>query len=36
MTNYIIPQIVRYQSIDGLLENSNSSRSLFDTENLCQ
>lgn len=32
MTNYIVPQIVRYQSIDGLLENSNSTRSLFDTE----
>ena len=32
MTNYIVPQIVRYQNIDGLLENSNSTRSLFDTE----
>lgn len=34
MTNYIEPQIVRYQSIDGLLKNSNSARSLFDTEKL--
>lgn len=32
MTNYIIPQIVKYQSIDDLLENNNRARSLFDTE----
>lgn len=34
MINYIVPQIVRYQTIDGLLENSNSTRSLFDTKKL--
>ena len=35
MTNYIIPKIIEYQSIDDLLENSNQDRSLFDTgENL--
>lgn len=32
MTNYIVPQIVKYQNIDSLLENSNSTRSLFETE----
>lgn len=31
MTNYIIPQILRYQNIDDLLENNNRARSLFDT-----
>lgn len=30
MTNYIIPQILRYQSIDDLSENNNRARSLFD------
>ena len=35
MTNYIIPQIQKYENIDDLLENKNSDRSLFDTgENL--
>ena len=35
MTNYIIPQIIKYQNIDDLLENNNQARSLFDTgENL--
>lgn len=35
MLNYIIPQIIEYQSIDDLLENNNQNRSLFDTgENL--
>ena len=35
MTNYIIPQIIKYQNIDGLLENNNQARSLFDSgENL--
>ena len=32
MKNYIIPRIQRYQNIDDLLENKNSNRSLFDTE----
>ena len=32
MTNYITPQILRYQNIDDLLENNNKARSLFDTE----
>lgn len=31
MTNYIIPQIIKYQNIDDLLENNNKARSLFDT-----
>ena len=31
MTNYIIPQIQKYENIDDLLENKNSDRSLFDT-----
>lgn len=31
MTNYIIPQILRYQNIDDLLKNNNRDRSLFDT-----
>lgn len=35
MTNYIIPQIIKYQNIDDLLENNNQARSLSDTgENL--
>ena len=35
MTNYIIPQIIKYQNIDDLLENNNQTRSLFDSgENL--
>ena len=35
MTNYIIPQILKFKNIDDLLENRNSDRSLFDTgENL--
>lgn len=35
MTNYIIPQIIKYQNIDDLLENKNQARSLFDSgENL--
>ena len=35
MLNYIIPQIIEYQSIDDLLENNNQNRSLFDIgENL--
>ena len=32
MTNYIIPQIIKYQNIDDLLENNNMARSLFDTD----
>lgn len=32
MTNYVTPQILRYQNIDDLLENNNKARSLFDTE----
>ena len=31
MTNYIIPQIIKYQNIDDLLENNNKARSLFNT-----
>ena len=35
MTNYIIPQIIKYQYIDDLLESNNKVRSLFDSgENL--
>jgi hypothetical protein len=35
MTDYIIPQIIKYQNIDDLLENNNQTRSLFDSgENL--
>ena len=35
MINYIIPQIIKYQNIDDLLTNSNTTRSLFDSgENL--
>lgn len=35
MTDYIIPQIIKYQNIDDLLENNNQARSLFDSgENL--
>ena len=32
MEKYIVPQIVKYQNIDNLLENSNSKRSLFDID----
>lgn len=32
MEKYIIPQILKYQNIDDLLENKNSNRSLFDSE----
>lgn len=32
MDKYIIPKILKYQNIDDLLENKNSDRSLFDTE----
>lgn len=32
MTNYIAPRIVKYHNIDNLLENSNSTRSLFETD----
>ena len=31
MINYIIPQIIKYQNVDDLLEN-NRDRSLFDTK----
>ena len=35
MTDYIIPQIIKYQNIDDLLESNNKARSLFDSrENL--
>ena len=35
MTEYIIPQIIKYLNIDDLLQNNNRNRSLFDTgENL--
>lgn len=34
MNNYITPQIVKYKNVDDLLKNSNSSYSLFDTEEL--
>ena len=35
MTNYIIPQIIKYHNVDDLLENNNQARSLFDSgENL--
>ena len=35
MEEYIVPQIIKYQNIDDLLENNNQNRSLFDTgENL--
>ena len=35
MTNYIIPQIIKYHNVDDLLENNNQVRSLFDSgENL--
>ncbi|MBR5651877.1 MAG: ATP-binding protein [Bacteroidales bacterium] len=30
MANYIIPQIIKYQNFDDLLENKNRDRSLFD------
>ena len=32
MEEYIIPQIIKYQNIDDLLENNNKARSLFDTD----
>ena len=31
MKNYIIPQIIKYQNVDDLLENKNRNLSLFDT-----
>ena len=31
MINYIIPQIIKYQNVDDLLENNSKDRSLFDT-----
>jgi len=31
MMNYIIPQIIKYQNVDDLLENKNRNLSLFDT-----
>ena len=31
MTDYIIPQIIKYQNINDLLKNNNRGRSLFDT-----
>ena len=31
MINYIIPQIIKYQNVDDLLENNDKDRSLFDT-----
>jgi len=31
MTNYIIPHIIKYQSVDDLLESNNRDSSLFDT-----
>ena len=32
MEEYIVPQIIKYQNIDDLLENNNKARSLFDTD----
>lgn len=34
MTKYIVPQIVKYQNIDNLLDNSNNNHSLFKTKDL--
>lgn len=32
MEEYIVPQLIKYQSIDNLLEKNNKARSLFESD----
>lgn len=34
MEEYIVPQLIKYQSIDNLLEKNNKARSLFESDEM--